>query len=64
MPCLLTRTLLLNTGHCVKRVWVSLKGSNNVVNVFGENDVILCTEAVFLQENNQESLPFNMKAFQ
>ena len=38
--CLMTSTLLLHTGHCVRRVWVSSKGSNKVVN-------ILCTEAVF-----------------
>ena len=39
LSCLLTGTFGMNTGHCVRRVWVSLKGSNKVVN-------ILCTEAV------------------
>ena len=39
LSCLLTGPFGMNTGHCVRRVWVSLKGSNKVVN-------ILCTEAV------------------
>ena len=47
LSCLLTGTFGMNTGHCVRREWVSSKGSNKVVNVLRKNDVILCTEAVF-----------------
>ena len=47
LSCLLTGTFGMNTGHCVRRVWVSSKGSNKVVNVLRKNDVILCTETVF-----------------
>ena len=36
LSCLLTGTFGMNTGHCVRRVWVSSKGSNKVVNVFAE----------------------------